>query len=231
MVLAGCYGGWRPKSCEILYHLNWLKICGWRFGRAIGVLDIEKKSVFPFADFFWSEQKVNVATCRSGGPSAPRLLCHQRHLKVSNSSENIQIIKNIQKLFRGLSIWKSLQDSFVLFWLGSKNMIGFCVNYRSSSFPHAPSLNKETNFTFTICQRRKYSLTSHIWERQAETFGNLSICDARQDRASVWDFEKEARKCSKAKKRKTDRKSAGSHSSLPIGCTAAAVSSSFCLNK
>ena len=58
VVLAGCYGGWRPKSCEILYHLNWLKICGWRFGRAIGVLDIEKKSVFPFADFFWSEQKV-----------------------------------------------------------------------------------------------------------------------------------------------------------------------------
>ena len=58
VVLAGCYGGWRPKSCEILYHLNWLKICGWRFGRAIGVLDIEKKSVFPFADFFWSEQKL-----------------------------------------------------------------------------------------------------------------------------------------------------------------------------
>ena len=28
VVLAGCYGGWRPKSCEIWYHLNWLKICG-----------------------------------------------------------------------------------------------------------------------------------------------------------------------------------------------------------
>ena len=146
VVLAGCYGGWRPKSCEILYHLNWLKICGWRFGRAIGVLDIEKKSVFPFADFFWSEQKVKVATCRSGGPSAPRLLCHQRHLKVSSSSENTQIFKNIQKLFRGFSIWKSLQDSFVLFWLGSKNMIGFCVNYRSFPPRTEPKLGNQFHF-------------------------------------------------------------------------------------
>ena len=156
VVLAGCYGGWRPKSCEILYHLNWLKICGWRFGRAIVVLDVEKISVysqhFPVLDFFWSEQKVKVATCRSGGPSAPRLLCHQRHLKVSSSSENTQIFKNIQKLFRGFSIWKSLQDSFVLFWLGSKNMIGFCVNYRSSSFPHAQSHRAQIRKPISLSQ-------------------------------------------------------------------------------
>ena len=132
MVLAGCYGGWRPKSCEIWYHLNWLKICGWRFGRAIVVRDIEKISVwsqhFPVPDFFWSEQKVKVATCRSGGPSAPRLLCHQRHLEVSSSSEIFQVFKNIQRLLW----WKIIaKDLFVLFWLGSKNRIGFCVNYRS----------------------------------------------------------------------------------------------------